>query len=202
MEGLVKHGYPAGIDPHSKVCFLLDSIKTDKFDSVKARITSDTGLRNDFDVCVTLYQDFIKQTVKSKTTPTVGISEAKTSAGKRKSTAVEDRYFTKSEYNALTAEAKRESARKRLKRGHKPGAKDSRTAEGPKTKQDSNAEVIQNLEVVKRSAAQLTKKQEATDDNSSCLFSKTSSKATPKKTDKNSPTPNRFNSALTRQTAK
>jgi hypothetical protein len=71
MEGLVEYGY-TGIDPRSKVCFLLDSIKTDKFDSDKTRIISDAGLRNNFDACVTLYQDIIKKTVKSKTTPTVG----------------------------------------------------------------------------------------------------------------------------------
>jgi hypothetical protein len=59
MEGLVEHGY-TGIDPRSKVRFLLDGIKTDKFDSVKTRIMSDATLRNDFDACVTLYQDFIK----------------------------------------------------------------------------------------------------------------------------------------------
>lgn len=201
MEGLVEHGY-TGIDPRSKVRFLLDGIKTDKFDSVKTRIMSDAGLRNDFDACVTLYQDFIKQTVKSKTTPTVGISEVKTSAGKRKSDAVEDRYYTKSEYDALSAEAKKELAAKRLKRGHKPGAKDSRTAKGTKTKtKHSNAEFIKNLKAVKRSVAQLTKKQEPADDSSSGLFSKSSSEATPKKTNKKYPTPNRSNSALTRQTA-
>ena len=130
MEGLVEHGY-TGIDPRSKVRYLLDGIKTDKFDSVKTRIMSDAALRNDFDACVTLYQDFIKQTVKSKSTPTVGISEIKTSSGgKRKSEAVEDRYYTKAEYDALSAEAKKELAAKRAKRGHKPGAKDSKTSKG------------------------------------------------------------------------
>jgi hypothetical protein len=58
--------------------------------------------------------------VKSKTTPTVGISEVKTSAGKRKSEDVEDRYYTKSEYDAVSAEAKRELATKRLKCGTSP----------------------------------------------------------------------------------
>jgi hypothetical protein len=128
METLVEHGC-TGIDPHSKARFLLDRIKRDKFDSVKTCIMSDAGLRNNFDACVTLYQDFIKQTVKSKTTPTVGISEVKTSAGKRKSEGVEDHYYTKLEYDALSSEAKRELATKRLKRGHKPGAKDSRKAQ-------------------------------------------------------------------------
>ncbi|KAI2510528.1 Reverse transcriptase (RNA-dependent DNA polymerase) [Fragilaria crotonensis] len=40
MEGLIEHGY-TGIDPRSKVRFLLDGIKTDKFDAVKTRIMSD-----------------------------------------------------------------------------------------------------------------------------------------------------------------
>jgi hypothetical protein len=55
MEGLVEHGY-TGIDPRSKVRYLLDGIKTDKFDSVKTRIMSDAALRNNFDACVSLYQ--------------------------------------------------------------------------------------------------------------------------------------------------
>ena len=127
MEGLVEHRYN-GIDPRSKVCYLLDGIKTDKFDSVKTRIMSDATLRNDFDACVTLYQDFIKQTSKSKTPATIGISDVKTSAGgtKRKSETIKDRrYYTKAEYDALSADAKRELASKRLKWGHKPGARDS-----------------------------------------------------------------------------
>lgn len=94
MEGLVEHGY-TGIDPRSKVRYLLDGIKTDKFDAVKTRIMSDERLRVDFDSCVTLYQDYIRQTSKGKTNATVNISEVKT--GKRKHNAVEDRYYTKEE---------------------------------------------------------------------------------------------------------
>ena len=129
MEGLVEHGY-TGIDPRSKVRFLLDGIKTDKFDAVKTRIMSDEKLRSDFDSCVTLYQDYIQQTSKGKTAATVNISELKASGGKRKFDAVEDRYYTKDEYNELTAEQKRDLASKRLKRGHKPGAKDSKIKGG------------------------------------------------------------------------
>ena len=55
----------------------MNGIKLDKFDT----------LRNHFDACMTLYQEFIKQAEKSTTTWTVGISEVKTTAGgtKRKS---------------------------------------------------------------------------------------------------------------------
>ena len=76
MEGLVEHGY-TGIDPRSKVRFLLDGIKSDKFDVVKPRIMSDERLRGDFDACVTLYKDYICQTSKSKTSATINISESR-----------------------------------------------------------------------------------------------------------------------------
>jgi hypothetical protein len=167
MEGLVEHGY-TGIDPRSKVRYLLDGIKTDKFDSVKTCIMSDATLQNDFDSCVTLYQDFIKQTTKSRTTPTVSISELKISAfgSKRKSEAVEDRYYTKAEYDALSADAKKELASKRLKRGHKPGAKDSKISKSKSSKGKTNADVIKTLKAVQRGVSQLSKQKTAADDGS------------------------------------
>jgi hypothetical protein len=154
MEGLVEHGY-TGIDPRSKVRYLLDGIKTDKFDAVKTRIMSDERLRNDFDSCVTLYQDYIRQTSKSKTSATVNISELKTGT-KRKADHVEDRYYTKEEYSALTAPQKKELAAKRLKRGHKPGEKDSKVRSG-KGQQGDKKDVIRNLKAVNRQVAQLAK---------------------------------------------
>jgi hypothetical protein len=168
MEGLVEHGY-TGIDPHSKVRHLLDVIKTDKFNSVKTRIMSDASLCNDFDSCVTLYQDFIKQTFKSKLTPTVGISALKPSAAgtKRKSEAVEDRYYSKAEKDVLSADAKKELAAKRLKRGHKPGAKDSKISKTSKSnKGKTNADVIKTVKAVQRGVSQLTKQTTAADDGS------------------------------------
>jgi hypothetical protein len=123
LEGLMEHGH-VGINPRSKVCCLLDVIKTDKFDAVKTHIMSEEKLRSDFDACVTVYQDYIRQTSKSKTSSTVNISELKVS-GKRKSDAVEDRYYTKEEYEALSADQKKVLASKRTKRGHRPGAKDT-----------------------------------------------------------------------------
>ena len=120
MEGLAEHGY-TGIDPSSKLRYLLDGINTERYDSVKTQIMSDATLQTDFDACVTLYQDFIKQTAKAKYTPTVGISELKTSGCKRKS-EVRVRYSS--------AEAKKELAAKRFKCGHKPIARDSKTSKG------------------------------------------------------------------------
>ncbi len=134
---------------------------------MKTRIMSDASLRNNFDSCVTLYQDFIKQTYKSKSTPTVGISELKTSAAGSKRKAVEDCYYTKAEYDALSADAKKELAAKRLKRGHKPGAKDSKILKTYKSnKGKTNADVIKTLKAVQRGVLQLTKQKTATDDGS------------------------------------
>lgn len=208
MEGLVEHGY-TGIDPQSKVRYLLDGIKTDKFDSVKTRIMSDVMLRNDFDACVTLYQDFIKQTTKSKSNPTVGIAELKTSGGKRKgnATAIEDRYYTKAEYNALDPAQKRELASKRLKRGHKPGAKDSKVI-GKKTGSSAekikshNADVIKNLKAVKRTVAQLSKQirpDEGEHESTAHSTDSSSDAVETKQRNPGSKSSNRSNAALTRQ---
>ena len=75
---------------------------------------------------------------------------------KRKADHVEDRYYTKEEYNALTASQKKELAAKRLKRGHKPGEKDSKVRFG-KGQQGDKKDVIRNLKAVNRQVAQLAK---------------------------------------------
>ena len=81
---------------------------------------------------------------------------------------MEDRYYTKAEYDALSADDKKELAAKRLKRGHKPGAKDSKLSKGTKTKSKSksNADVIKTLKAVQRGVSQLTKQKTAADDGS------------------------------------
>ena len=44
-QGLTEHGY-VGINPRSKVRYLLDGIKTNQFDAVKTRIMSEERLRS------------------------------------------------------------------------------------------------------------------------------------------------------------
>ena len=79
---------------------------------------------------------------------------------------MEDRYYTKAEYDALSADAKKELAAKRLKRGHKAGAKDSKISKATKyNKGKTNADVIKALKAVQRNVSQLTK-QTAADDGS------------------------------------
>ena len=58
LQSLVQHGY-AGIDEHSKVRHLLDSIKTNELDTAKGQIWASPLLQNNFDHCVMLFQDFI-----------------------------------------------------------------------------------------------------------------------------------------------
>jgi hypothetical protein len=60
LEGLKEHGY-AGINERSKVRHLIAGIKVASMDAVKSCILSDERLRSDFDACVNLYQDFLKQ---------------------------------------------------------------------------------------------------------------------------------------------
>jgi len=72
LEALMAHGY-VGIDPGSKVRFLFAGIRCSALDAVKTCIISDEGLRTDFVCCVTLFKDFVKQTVQT-TNAQLGIS--------------------------------------------------------------------------------------------------------------------------------
>ena len=55
LQSLVQHGY-AGIDEHSKVSHLLDSIKTNELDTAKGQIWASPLLQNNFDDCVMLFR--------------------------------------------------------------------------------------------------------------------------------------------------
>ena len=123
LEGLTGHGH-AGIDDGSKVRHLIAGIKTSTLDSVKTRILSDANLRTDFDACVTLYKDFIKQSTALQN-PTVGISATNTKKRKgvtfedQESAEVEDRYYSSKEYSKLTPEQKSKLKSLREARGGK-----------------------------------------------------------------------------------
>lgn len=126
LEGLVEHGY-SGIDARSKVRHLLDGIKTTELDTTKNCIMSDAELRNDFDRCVNLFQDFIEQkkgaanvekdvqiaAVKVKFTPKKDRDLSNVPADM----SVEDRYYKRGEYMQLTEAQKMGLKIKREKRG-------------------------------------------------------------------------------------
>jgi hypothetical protein len=131
LNGLKDYGY-SGIDDSSKVRHLLKGIKTSELDVCKAQVMASPSLRDDFAATVELYSTFIKQWKTEN--PQLNVSEVsfargkagKNSYGKRQSTGisnvsnanVDDRFFEKHEYNALTPDQKNTLRLKRLKRGH------------------------------------------------------------------------------------
>ena len=119
LRNLTDHGY-AGIDERSKVRHLLNGIKTKDLDPVKTRIMSDAGLRQDFDACVNLFQDFLVQSKTDLNVREANISAASTQRSGVNDEAdfsVEDRYYKKSEYDKLTNAQKLGLKLKRSKRG-------------------------------------------------------------------------------------
>ncbi len=64
LEALMAHGY-VGINPGSKVHFLLAGIRCSTLNAVKTCIILDESLRADFTCCVTLFKDFVKQTAQT-----------------------------------------------------------------------------------------------------------------------------------------
>jgi len=126
LDGLHEHGY-AGIDARSKVRHLMDGIKTNAFEAVKTRILSEPTLRSDFDSCVNLFKDYIKQKGAGSN---IQDRDAKISAERTTQArgddaspdqSVEDRYYSRQEYSKLSNAAKEGLRLKRKKRGHQPG---------------------------------------------------------------------------------
>jgi hypothetical protein len=131
LNGLKDYGH-AGIYDSSKVRHLLKGIKTTELDVCKTQVMASPSLSDNFSATVELYSTFIKQ-MKTEN-PQLNVSEVsfargkagKNSYGKRHSTgisnvsnaAVDDRFFEKHEYNALTPDQNKTLRLKRLKRGH------------------------------------------------------------------------------------
>jgi hypothetical protein len=109
------YGY-TGIDDSSKVCHLLNGIKTTEIDVCKTQVMASPSLCDDFAATVELYSTFIKQ-MKDEN-PQLNVSEvsfARGKAGKHScgkhnysgisnvsNAAVDGRFFEKHEYHALT----------------------------------------------------------------------------------------------------
>ena len=114
LSDLVEHG-SAGINEQSKVQHLLDRIKTNKLDSIKTRVFSNETLHNNFDKCVNLFKDFIKQ-ARKEGRQTLNISAINLAGNKVK---VDNRYYTNKEYCKLSNEQKEQLCNDRKARGHK-----------------------------------------------------------------------------------
>lgn len=112
LQDLMEYGY-AGIDEGTKVRYLSDGIKTTELDVCKAQILASPALQQNFDECVTLYKDFLRGRSKD---PTLNISELATTT---ESEVVEDRYYTRAEYEKLTTKQRDYLRSLRKERGHK-----------------------------------------------------------------------------------
>lgn len=110
LHDLEEFGY-AGIDPRSKVRYLMTGIKTFDLDSVKTQIMANDNLRTDFDKCVTLYKDFIQQRGTAGNGGPRESRIAKLDSVKfddvKPDMSVQDRYYKKEEYKQLTREQKK-----------------------------------------------------------------------------------------------
>jgi hypothetical protein len=143
LASLIPHGY-AGLDDHSKVRHLLDGIKTDKLDAVKNQVLSTPSLRKDFNAVVNLCQDVIHQ--KNMTRPGRDATVAALESGRDSITpdmSVEDRYYTRKEYNQLTRAQQVGLAKKHEAQGHKPGkrGRSGKGGQGGRNGNGGNGEV-------------------------------------------------------------
>jgi hypothetical protein len=131
LKGLKDYSY-SGIGDSSKVRHLLKGIKTPYLDVCKMQVMASPNLRDDSAATVELYSPCTKQMKVVK--PHLNVSEVSfapgkvgnNSFGKRGSSrisnvskdAVDDSFFEKHEYHALTPEKKNTLRLKRLKRVH------------------------------------------------------------------------------------
>jgi uncharacterized membrane protein YgcG len=125
LDSLRKHGY-SGIDPGTRVRYLLAGIKTTKLESVTATILASPAVYQvDFDKCVTLITDFIKQSPNMMIGTGRGVQVAAVHADGTEiipDMTVDDRYYKLQEFKNLTPEQKAGLMIKREKRGQKSSA--------------------------------------------------------------------------------
>ena len=119
---------------------MITRIKTTALDAVRTRIISDEGLRVDFAHCVTLFKDFVKQSVQT-TNAQLGIAAMSINDGGR--SKGEDRWYTLDEWSALPEDDQatiRKACADRKKKGGKTPPKG-----GPKTGRKFGSGSVQKL---------------------------------------------------------
>ena len=132
-----QYGY-SGIDDGSKVRYLLGGIKTKDLDLVKVQIMASPGLRQDYEGCVNLYQDYIAQHAPTQRDYNVSQVRSSKKDGRGKchggggvsfsdesltGVKVDNHYYTPKEYASLNPKQKAKLKNVRHKRGHKPSKK-------------------------------------------------------------------------------
>ena len=95
----MEHGY-VGIDERSKVCHLMESIKTKALVTAKAQIMANADLRTNFNACVTLFKDFIAQERSTQATDWQ-IAAFKGGGGAVGGSNTNDRYVPDPEWQAM-----------------------------------------------------------------------------------------------------
>ena len=117
-----------GINTGSQVRHFIEGINITSFESVKANIMETASLRTDCGVCVSSYKTFTDQ-IKKYSPPELNISGVESSNHKRvvykkrnggSGGAVEDVYYSKEEYEALSSYQGAEFYKKKQARVHKP----------------------------------------------------------------------------------
>ena len=179
LQSLEQYGYK-GIDARTRVRFLMAGIKTKDLDPVTTRIMSSPELKLDFDSCVNLYRDYIQSQIGRRgVNPALNI--ARISTGDAGAEDVEDRYYTRAEYNKLTPDQKLALKRRREARGGGDASGNNKGKRGFKRKKIDVAKEVRKLAAV---VAQLQQEQPDTDHDAK---------------GQEKPTSNRGNPALTRQ---
>ena len=127
LTNLKPYGY-SGIDEGSKVRYLMKGIRTNELDPVSTQIMANANLREDFDACVNLYQDFIAQKGSKNANDSrrvAALNSERRGGGKGKvdetkaDMSIEDRYYKVDEYKKLSPAKKLGLKIKRDKRDGK-----------------------------------------------------------------------------------
>ena len=163
LEALMAHGY-VGIDPGSKVHFLVAGIRCTTLDMVKTRICSDKRLRSDFARCVTFFKDFFKQNAQT-TNAQLGITALNVNDGSGGGRSKgEDRWYTVDEWRALPEDEQATIRKTRSDRKKKSGGKTSPKG-GPKTTRKGVQKLKDKVQNQKRQLAAMHAAAKAATDN-------------------------------------
>lgn len=163
LESLTDHGYP-GMNARTKVDRLIDGITTDSLDAVKSNILGNEDLRSNFEKCVTLYKDFIKQSGSGRS-DNRRVAEVRSKGGSGDNDDVEDRYYSKEEYKKLPSSAKLKL--KRLREGRSEGRSEKKrgpTSEPRKKIKKLERQRLKDQRTIKKLRSQL--KMDETDNGS------------------------------------
>jgi hypothetical protein len=131
LDGLKEYGF-SGMDEATRVRKFVAGIKTDKLDAIRAAVLANPTLS--FDRVTRLYRDHVAMTQSMNPSPQEQrqVSDVRTSSNRDD---VEDRYYTRDEYNKLTADQKFSLKKKRERRGggRKDGNSDRKSKPAKKT---------------------------------------------------------------------